>query len=352
MIQTKTKTELEAQYRAVKMDSSSSLKEFSMDRKKYYKRYYLGEKVEDKPIYAAIMGQVVETLLLEPEEFDNRFYLSTSTNAPTGLMLEFVEALYIATKNATNQNGEVTRTMADMTIEAYNASGFKIKYEAVLAKFMGSDAESYYNEIRLVRSQNLTVVTTNDVSNAERIVNELKTNFVTSGIINLVTSKNYTVLNQLQVEGYEVEDWLFKSMMDKVVIDHKKRTIQVYDLKCTWSVEGFYTEYYLHRRSYMQAYLYWKAAESLTLNTNSECYGYTALLPQFIVCDSINYMNPLIYTLDIDDINDAFEGFEYKGRTYPGVKETIHNLKWNISMDLWNISRTNYTNNGVVNIKN
>lgn len=66
----------EAQYRAVVMDSSSSLKDFSTDRKKYYKKYFLGEKVEDKDSSAANMGRIVETLLMEPHLFDDKFYMS------------------------------------------------------------------------------------------------------------------------------------------------------------------------------------------------------------------------------------------------------------------------------------
>jgi len=46
MIQGQSKTE--ANYRAIQTDSSSSLKEFSIDRKKYHKKYVLGERVEDK----------------------------------------------------------------------------------------------------------------------------------------------------------------------------------------------------------------------------------------------------------------------------------------------------------------
>jgi hypothetical protein len=48
---------------------------------------------------------------------------------------------------------------------------------------------------------------------------------------------------------------------------------------------------------------------------------------------------------------DAYNGFEYKGRTYPGVKQIIADLKWATENDLWNITRENYLNNGVVNIK-
>lgn len=340
----------EATYRAVKMDSSSSLKEFCLDRKKYHRKYILNERVEDTVNKAATIGRIVETLLLEPQEFDSRFYLSVCTKAPTSLMLDFVNALSKHTIESTDKDtGTVTRTFEQIAQDAYVDSGFKIKFEAVLTKFIGSDAEIYYKEMREVQAKGLTVVTTEDIANADKTVNELKTNFVTSEVINLVNSVRYTVLNQFQVEGYSVDGHLFKSMMDKIVIDHNERTIQVYDLKCVWAVENFYEEYYLYRRSYIQAYLYLKAAISLTLQ--DEYRGYRVENPKFIVCDSTNYFNPLIYTITDADIIDAYNGFEHKGRVYPGVNALIQNLDWAIANDTWNISKENYINNGVVNIK-
>ncbi len=266
----------EATYRAVMLDSSSSLKEFSMDRKKYYRKYILGEDVEDKDTQAATTGRVVETLLLEPEEFDNRFYMSSCVEAPSALMLAFVNALYKHTKGATDDYGNITRTFEDISKDAYVDSGFKIKYEAVISKFVGSDAEIYYNEMRTVKSRGLTVVTAEDVTNAEKIVEELRNNPVTKDVVNLVSSSRYSVYNQLQVEGYEIDGMQFKSMMDKVVVDHETKTIQVYDLKCTWSVENFLEEYYLYRRAYIQAYLYFWATAYFR-DTNSEMNGYKVL---------------------------------------------------------------------------
>ena len=340
----------EANYRAKAIDSSSSLKDFSMDRKKYYKKHILGESVEDKDSQAATMGRIVETLLMEPELFDEKFYMSACMTAPTGLMLNFVEALYKFTKEATNEDGQVTRSFEDISKDAYAESGFKIKYDAVIAKFVGSDAEIFYNEIRKVRTNGLTVVTTEDVTNAEKIVEELRTNSVTKDVVNLVSSPRYTVYNQLQVEGYEVDGHQFKSMMDKVIVDHEEKSIQVYDLKCTWSVENFLEEYYLYRRAYIQAFLYYKAAIHFMMNT-PELVGYNVKLPRFIVCDSTNYYNPLIYTLQDKDFKDAYEGFTHKNREYPGVKSLITDLKWAIENNVWNISATNFQNNGLVNIR-
>ena len=341
----------EKSYRAIQMDSSSSLKEFSTNRKKYHKKYILNERVEDEDNKAATIGRVVETLLLEPHEFDGRFYMSTCASAPTGLMLAFVEALYKHTMANTDENGNISVEFEEICKAAYADSGFKIKFDAVLAKFIGSDAEIFYKELREVKSKGLTVVTTEDVTNAENIVTELKSNFVTAEVVNLVNSARYTINNQFQIEGYGVDGHLFKSMMDKLVIDHNERTIQVYDLKCTWSVENFYEEYYLYRRAYIQAYLYYKAAQSMTIHEESELYGYYVLYPKFIVCDSTNYFNPLIYTLDFTDMTNAYEGFEHKGRIYPGVKQLIEDLKWAVENDVWNISRENHINNGLVNVK-
>lgn len=347
MIQGKSKTE--ANYRAIYLDSSSSLKDFAMDRKKYHKKYILNEMVAEKENAAANMGRIVETNLMEPEEFDNKFFLSSLSSAPTGLMLEFVESLYRHTLEATDEKGNITRDFSNLAQDAYVDSGFKIKFEAVLTKFMGSDAEIYYKEIREIRSKGLTVITTQDVSNAEKIVQELKNNPVTAEIVNTVNSVRYSVKDQLQVEGYVVDGHEFKSMMDKVITDHQEKTVQVYDLKCTWSVENFFEEYYLYRRSYIQAYLYYHAAE---VWASENGYGdYTILYPKFIVCDSTNYMNPLIYELTIEDMEDAYLGFEHKGRNYPGVKELIKSLTWAQNNNVWNMSRENSMNNGVARLK-
>jgi len=208
-------TRSEKEYRAVQMDSSSSLKEFSVDRKKYHKKYILGEKVDDDENKAATMGRVVETLLLEPEMFESRFHMSTCESAPTGLMNDFVEALYKRTVEATDVFGEVSRTFEDISKDAYVDSGFKIKYEAVMNKFIDSEAQVYYDEIRIVRTKGLTVVTSNDMNNAERIVNELRNNFVTRDVVNLVKSARYDVYNQYQVEGFDVLGLKCKGMMDK-----------------------------------------------------------------------------------------------------------------------------------------
>jgi hypothetical protein len=51
-----------------------------------------------------------------------------------------------------------------------------------------------------------------------------------------------------------------------------------------------------------------------------------------------------------DSMNNALDGFEYKGREYPGVAQLIGDLKWALDNDVWNISRENHINNGIVKL--
>jgi hypothetical protein len=338
MIKGQTKTE--AQYRAIPVDSSSTLKDFSFDRRKYFKKYILGEKVKDEESKAIVTGSLVDTLLFEKDQFDNRFYLSSCANPPTGNMLAFVNALI------ERQSLHPESSFEEIANLAYKDSGFKWSLERVLTNFNGSDSEIYYRELRLVEEKNLTVVCAEDVANAEKIVQEMKTNEFTASIVNQETDGRYDVINQLKVDKFEVGGIPFKAMLDKVIIDHVDKKIHIYDLKCVWSVENFYYEYYLKRRAYIQAYLYREAARWLKEEMKLDYYEIQYM--KFIVSDSINYYNPLIYITTSRDMASAYYGFELRGREYPGVQELITDLKWAKKNNIWNISRKNHSNEGVV----
>ena len=340
----------EREYRALSYNSSSSLKDFSQDRRKYYRKYVLNETIKEKENKAANMGRLVETILMEPDRFDDLFFMSSSVKIPGGMLGEFIWNL----SELVSDSEEGTDDFEDIAKEAYNRAGFKIKFETVIAKLEDPNNKLYYDECLKVNHLGMTMVTAQDVDNAEKIVYELKNNVTTSAIVNIEegSSAIFSVVNQMKIEDYEIDGMRLKSMLDKVIINHEKNTVHIYDLKCTWSVEAFYKEYYLYRRAYIQAYLYFKAIEYLA-NTDPDCgfYGYTVKYPQFIVCDSINYYQPLIYTLEPQDIIDAYEGFTHKYTEYPGVKQIISELQWAVEEDVWTISKTNFDKGGIINIK-
>ncbi len=56
------------------------------------------------------------------------FGISALASAPTGLMLDFVEALYRHSANATDEFGNITREFEDIARDAYVDSGFTMVF--------------------------------------------------------------------------------------------------------------------------------------------------------------------------------------------------------------------------------
>ena len=352
MIQGINRNENESLYRELLLDSSSSLKIFADSRLKYFKKFveHSKEDEDDDDNVSVVRGKLVETILMEPEKFDEKFFLSSCAKSPTGLMLNFVNALYRHTVNCMTDEGEITRDFESLAMDAYNDSGFKIKFDAVIGKFIGTDVEIYYNEMLQVKLKGLTVVTTLDVTMAEKIVEQLKTSFVTKDIVNLIDSERFSVLTQYQIENFDIDGLPMKGMMDKIIVDHVEKKINVFDLKVSWSPERFMSEYFIKRKSYIQAYVYHKACLFLTKNRESEFYGYNIVPIQFIVADSGAFYSPLIYALTQEDLNKCYNGFTYMGRQFDGVKTIIEDLKFCLDNNIWDISKKSYNNRGILSL--
>lgn len=337
-------------YFAIEKDSSSSLKCFADDRKKYYRKYVLGEQIDevDEESKAILIGNLVDCLLLIPEEFDTRFFKSTGEEKPTGQMLDFVNYLYEETINAIDEHGMVTSSFTDRAKIAYERVGFKRdKFEKVFGERFPVEGKAYYDEIMEVRPKGLQVITTQDYENALKIIETLKSNQFVKDIINQDETDRVEVHNQLVVEFmYKEND--FKVMMDKVIVDYDAKTVQGYDLKVTWNVDDFYRGYYLYRKAYIQHALYTIALNHWMIDLGFDDYE---LLPFiFIVSDSINYNAPLLYKTSEQSLINAIKGFEDNGRKYKGVNELIEDLHWHKQEQVWNISAENYKNRGIITI--
>lgn len=351
----------EGEYRRLEVDSSSSIKVFADSRQAYYKKFVLKQWEEEEDGIAVILGKLVDCLLLGNEgEFEEKFITSSIVNAPTATMELFVEALYKRASDATNEEGELTRDMRDLTLEAYNdvkfdRDGKQIafkranvdSYENWVTKFMSGEAYTYFKEIMEVRKLGKTVITVSLLDQANRIVEKLKTSPNTWRIF---APENVQVFNQLKIDGFAIDGLALKGMLDRVHVWHMNKSIQLYDLKVTWNVEDFYQKYYLIRRTYFQAYIYHRALSSRTVDLGFDYSEYTIAAPQFIVADSANFYEPLVYELNHNDLEDAFAGFRHKNRYYKGLKEVIGELKWAKSENVWNQSMENWKNDGIVKL--
>ncbi len=326
----------EKEYRKLDRLSASDLRLFAKDRKKFFKTVVMKEEEWEEEEYSKslLVGGIVHTLLLEPQNFDTKYLMSICQTPPTGLMLVFVEALYKYTKINT-VDGEVVKDFKYLAEEAYRESGFKITLDAVLKKFIGSNAEDYYNEIRQARSLGKIVVCVDDLSIAEKIVNNLESHPFTGHIF----KEDEHSMSEVKIEDYEIDGVELKSMIDRLEIDDIDLRVQPYDVKVVWDNQNFYREYYLKRRADIQAYVYWKAVQSRYPDQE-------VLPPIFIVADSANFYAPLKYQMTEEALNKAYHGFEDNGRYYIGVKDILDEIKWAQETGSWTYSKDDYENDG------
>lgn len=345
----------EQEYRNSPEDSFSTVKDFIKDRKKYYRKYILHEKVKEEDNESMVLGSMVDQLLSDPDGFDDVFEIAMN-NKPTGQMKDFCDKLYALTLEATSVEGIVTKEMDDLFNEAFEAvkydkdgnevafKGKKLDY--AVGKFRGTNCEEYYNQLR--RSSVKYIVNASDITAANDIKEGMENSPFTRAIIKAHTEDYIEVYNQMQLYG-NINGYLFKGKPDKVVIDHLQKIISLYDYKITWNVEDFDLSY-KKMMYYLQAAGYFTLISQFAQENNME--DYLIEYPKFIVADSINYMAPLVWETGSDAIADGMEGFvDIYGEYHPGLKQTLDDIAWHKEKDLWNISRANYENKGRVKLK-
>lgn len=335
------------EYRKIPRLSQSDLKLYVENRKKFYKKVILREPVEEDESDAINIGNLVDVMLTDDENFEHYFYI-TSAPKPTGQMLIFIKNLEHITKASLGEDGECTLSFKERSEEAYeqlrigNGGKLRDKYSTFIANF--EEWTGYYKE--LMECSNRQVVTPEEVELSGRIVNALKTSANTAGVINAVSVDDMDVYNKCAIlftyMGKE-----FKGELDKFIVDHKNKVIRPYDIKTTGFVEWWISKY-LENKYYLQTGMYRIALRAWADENGYEDYeiGYM----QFVCADSINYYKPLIYSTNSDNYEDALNGFSINNRNYKGINQIIDDLNLSEEMGEWGISADNMRNNGHVNI--
>lgn len=337
----------ERQYRTIESLSQSDIKLFAENRRKFYKKYILKENVEEETSKAMVMGNLIDCLLLTPEDFDNKFIMSTCSEIPTAKMLDFCDNLYKVSMEDVAEDGTITTDFMDRAQRAYTLTGYKIALSRVMGDFIGKEPENYFNEIISSRPRGLNVISTQDIENATRVVTALRTSQFTAPILNVPDTNEMDFLNQFPLTEFFLDGISCKGLVDRLEINHEEKFIQPWDLKAVWAVEDFYYEYYLRRKGYLQAAMYDLGCTNLR---NLEYPGYEVRPMKLIVCDTINFYDPLIYELSHQDILDGIKGFNHNNREYKGLQELVGDIKWHTENQIWGMSKENYLNNGRVQV--
>lgn len=324
------------EYREIKALSQSSLKLLDQSPKYFYdtvERWLIGEieLPQDDPSSAQIVGDMVDIRLTKSlEELTNKY--SSVTNAPTGQMLDFVNESYRLIKLGVNPK--------EAAQQAYNTVGIKRdSLEKMMERFK-IEGKLYYDS--LVRAENKKVVPDNYFSLSERMVNDLREDRFTSKYVNQVSDFNIEVYHQVELQ-YEIGGVETKGMIDKLIIDHKAKTILPIDYKT--SSEANFRKSFIQYRYDIQAALYTELVrEGYPIFIKLD--GYELLPFMFIVCFSIQ-RNPEVWIVSENDLRVGREGGVRQGIVYKGYEQLIEDYKWHKHTGQWKYKKEVYDNQGV-----
>ena len=337
----------EQDYHALPFNSYSTFKCFIQSFKKYYKKYILKQEVNEKnPQDAEDMrfGSLTDVLKFQPETFQDQ-YLITSAVVPSGQMLEFINTLMRLVKEQTNDFGVLCKDISLLIKEAYdelarNNKGGKLRdsLEKFQERFL-TNKEGWDYFVELKSRGNKTVISSAEFQYANDLVDWINQHPHTRGIFELVTTDKIEVINQLKIIG-EINGLEVKGMLDRVHIDHKNKIIDPYDLK-VMGASNLFSYNYLKLMYYIQ-----NACYTTLLRQKYPDYQVNPL--KFIVIDRYRNYAPKIVVTTEAQYQEAMFGFTTKfGRYYPGLVDTILELKWHIDQNIWDCTRNIFEHGGL-----
>lgn len=343
------------EYADVRAFSQSSLKLLDFSPRQFYREEYpwvIGQtpfKALRAETDSMLLGSLVDVMLTRPKDLDKEYV--TVEGAPTGQMKTFVDLYFAYEKDVTKGYTEelTPYNHAEITSRAYKGAEFKRdSLEKVTERFK-TEGLLYYNSLR--KTIGKTVVLAEMMIKATALVRGmLEDEFigeVVGRIEGTVMDERGTltqVFNQLAIY-WEEHGLLFKALLDKVIVDHIKKTIQPYDIKTTGE-SNFMTafgswRYDLQGAFYTDALHYWMKQQGLE--------GYTILPFIFIVCFTNDRgIPPQMWSMGQYDYYAGRYGmYRPKMRQVRGYQDLIQDLLWHIKEDKWRYSKSVYKNNGV-----
>lgn len=309
--------------------SNSGLAALSVSPRTY--RNYK-DKVETETSSYFNLGSAIHCKILEPQEFDNRYYVSNIT-APGGMFAKFIDVLY----RTRCKDGEFTGLAQNSWItNAYVEAGFKWSVQKVWEKFQeDSDLNGYYKA--LLKTEDKILLTRSDEKAIEACIQGIQMH---EKACELVYGRILSdCRNEFEViwKHPDFPDFKMKSIFDRLIIDEHTKVATLVDLKTTSKSVNSFKHSYKQYKYYRQMALYLLAVEWYLKDLGYDVSDWK--FEVYIVATQTNgYGDTAVYTPSDTDI-------------IRGLKESnelLTKMKWHFDNDMWDYPMEYYLNDGVI----
>lgn len=359
----------DVEYRKIDALNYSSIVTFDKSPVQFYEEFILGLPKEDDDTSHSLLGNLIDDIILtakgdatEFEQiFSDRYALLTGEPSSTAQGFMLADELFKITKRFI-VDGQVTEEFEPRFREAFDNIQRAGKYKGKTVEWAIDDfnvknktgiSPAEYFKSKMDNIGKLVVSEGLKLRALEISSYTLKDEF-TSSLLDLTNEVDgIEKLPKFPIDfTYKGEYGSIKGKceVDLLIIDHNKKLVLPYDLKSTYD-NTIFPFNYIKKRYYIQAAWYSVGVTSFMMNNDLQDYKLEPY--QFISVDtSKNNRRPLIYKLDEQNLNDAWEGFSINSSKFKGVKELVDSIVWANENKIWNISKKAYEQNGIIDLEN
>lgn len=276
------------------------------------------------------IGSITDDLALPKDGFvfeDN--YIVSDYEKPTATLGALIDIIL---------NNYTTIPSTERILEICKTNSFwkRSKDETITANF---DTDAFWGYLKIhIQGHEKAIISTADKERAQNLVERLQESKNSSHIF----KNEFENHNQFMID-FVYKGVRLRGILDKLIIDHKAKTVQMIDLKTGADNALMFLNSFIKYRYYLQEAVYTKAFNHIC--EQLQIKGYSMLPFQFLYIGRKERV-PLIYTTSSKWHKAAVEGFNIKEYVYKGLDELIEDVKWHFTNNEFEMPRKIVENNG------
>lgn len=279
------------------------------------------------------IGSLVDDLLLDRTAYNEKYFIFDGAK-PTATLGKLCDIILTNYREVPDQ---------DQILEIIRDNSFwkRSKDEVVIGNF---DNPEFWNYIKAkMKATKLQLITTEELFRAQAICDVLLTHPYSKSVFNNRLDNHNQFKFEMDYRGFK-----FRGIVDKMIINHEEKTIQLIDLKTGKAPAKSFTSSFINWRYYLQEAIYMKAFDFICEQLNLEGYK---LLPFKFLYISRGEKIPLLYTVNTKWHEAAIEGFQTtEGYTYRGLDEILDEVEWHYDNNEFEVPKFMKESNGDISL--
>lgn len=326
----------EKKYYSVPYISNSSLSWFQISPLYCHKRMQ-GEFQEEDKRYMTL-GTQIHMAILEPEEFRKSYAVMDIQIPRTEMQKEFCST-YLELLRA-----GIDKERASLTAYKENYT-FKNKTDKVIANDIQrllTDLDEYISYLR-AKEEYVEVLSTSNFNLIQSVISTVKNHKKAKKLFDFNNEEESRKLLDNDIETYnelpiyweypivmDGEAVKCKSLIDRLIINHKEKKITLVDLKTT-SKLGTFKDIFESYKYHRQLSFYWEAIE--TQFTEFAEYSRETFI---VACSTVEPLECKVFSVSQEHLDNGTKE----------IAELMQDISWHVLSDSWDYPREYYEGDG------